>query len=699
MLLIIACAIFFTEVKDAIFAMKSLRIKWQIRAMVVASLCVQLLLVKLVNQRRCSRKRSVYTATIVWLMYLFADWLATVSLSSLFKSSKEQLTSPLVVFWAPFLLLHLGGPDTITAYSLSENELWPRHFFGLCFQIGVALYVYVKFWTINTTTLTYLAIPIFIVGIIKYGERVWVLFSASDAKLRKSVFTTPTKSELELVPSGADQQRVVVQIDDYLQDKGIHRKYRHLHRASLSYTMFRPLFLDLKLRIYKQLSDLFTLEHMTMGEAFKLVEIELGFLYDLLYTKIPIVLSRIGVILRSICLSFLFSILIALSIIVGNHGYPKVDIAISYLLLVGAIFLEIYSTVLHVSSDRGILRLTCQDNKLFKAIGSSLISVTKTNRSEIQSMAQNSLIDYCLQAKSTKFALVRSIFDTEDFVGKYGNTSWKDVKDDLKKFIYDHLLDKWKIYKQNNFDYKCLMQLLSERGHNVLLEKHPEEDLGWSICDVEFTQSLLIWHIATDLVFRVDHPRGLVGTFGPYCKISKLLSDYMMYLLFMSPTTLPQGIIKVRLQDTCAEAMSFFHGELDHQKIVETLFRIGTENRAVLTPMGTQTKSVFFEGCQIARQLQELVLTHHWDHEEKWEMIARIWLEMLTHAASECTWKEHAKQLKQGEELLTRVALLMAHFGLSKKIQMVDIPHELAAEGYQPEWDWDNLDRLAYYLV
>ncbi|XP_022751551.1 uncharacterized protein LOC111300155 [Durio zibethinus] len=713
----VACALFFTEVKNETFqkvlsdAMKSLWIKWELRAMVVVSLCVQLTLVKLGNRRQYSGKRSVYASIIVWLMYLFADWMATVALSTLLKSSKEQLTSPLVIFWAPFLLLHLGGPDTITAYSMSDNELWLRHFFGLCFQIFVALYVYVKFWTIAITTITYMAIPIFIVGIIKYGERVWILFRASRAQLRKSVFITPTNSEIDDVLLGYDPQRLgVVQLDDYLQGKGIRLENRYLHRASLSFTMFRPLFSDIKLRIYGQLSGIFTLEdHMTVEEAFRLVDVELGFLYDLLYTKIPIVLSRNGVVRRSICSSFLFSILIAFSIIIGKPGHPtddiakhdysKVDIAISYLLLVGAIFLEIYSAFLHVSSDRGILWLTRRDNRLLRAIGSSLVSVTKT-KSGIESMAQHSLLDYCVKAKSTKFITsVASIFDTEDVVGKYRHTTWKDVSLDLKSFIYTHLLEKWNKYKQKGFDFKYMLQLLNERGHEVLVEKGLEEDFGWSIGGVEFTHSLLVWHVATDLTFRDDHHKNLVGNLGPYCKVSKLLSDYMMYLLFMSPSMLPEGISQIRHRDTCIEAMNFFHKGLEHKEVVQALFDIDTGFRSFFIRMGSQRKSVFFEGCQIADQLRKLVTQYRWDNEEKWEMIGHIWLEMLTYAASQCTWREHSKQMKQGAELLTHVALLMAHLGLSKNISMVDLPSDLQEANYQPRWDWDKLDRMKYYLV
>ncbi|WRX27540.1 Protein of unknown function DUF594 - like 10 [Theobroma cacao] len=72
---------------------------------------------------------------------------------------------------------------------------------------------------------------------------------------------------------------------------------------------------------------------------------------------------------------------------------------------------------------------------------------------------------------------------------------------------------------------------------------------------------------------------------------------------------------------------------------------------------------------------------------------------MLTYAASQCSWKEHARQLQQGEELLTHVALLMAHLGLTRKINLVDLPERLQKVDFQPSWYWDRLDRLAYYLA
>ncbi|TXG68478.1 hypothetical protein EZV62_003413 [Acer yangbiense] len=98
-------------------------------------------------------------------------------------SSKAR--DSLQAFWAPFLLLHFGGLDTITAYSLEDNELWLRHFLGLIIEFGVAFYVFVRFWSSNS--LTFLSISMFITWIVKYGERTWVLWSSNTKRFKNSL--------------------------------------------------------------------------------------------------------------------------------------------------------------------------------------------------------------------------------------------------------------------------------------------------------------------------------------------------------------------------------------------------------------------------------------------------------------------------------------------------------------------------------
>ncbi|KAJ0866292.1 hypothetical protein HanRHA438_Chr12g0550101 [Helianthus annuus] len=94
----------------------------------------------------------------------------------------------LMAFWAPFLLLHLGGPDTITAYALADNELWLRHLLGLVVQTAAAIYITLLAW--ESTLIPFLTIPMLLCGIIKYGERTWVLMSANRDQFGDSVLTS-----------------------------------------------------------------------------------------------------------------------------------------------------------------------------------------------------------------------------------------------------------------------------------------------------------------------------------------------------------------------------------------------------------------------------------------------------------------------------------------------------------------------------
>ncbi|MFQ6669291.1 hypothetical protein Gotur_034604, partial [Gossypium turneri] len=333
-------------------------LKWEIRVMVILSLTIQLILIKIGNRLRFSGRYSKSVCLLVWTLYVSADWLAALALGTLLRSRKDIKASPLLLFWAPFLLLYLVGPDTLTAYSLSDNELWPLHFFGLCFQIGVALYLYVNFWTIASKSLIFTAIPIFTVGIIKYGERVWALFNSSSVQFRKSVFSGDKDSPLDIEHSQSPSERGMrLKLEEYLEPKKIEGKYENdLNRAFHLFQVFKPMFADIKLRIYRNLSYVFELDQnkVSAEAAFTIVEIELGFLYDLLHTKIPIVITRTGVILRFICLSFTTFALLAFIFVVGKHEHSRVDVGISYLLMGAAIFLEIYSAFLHLRSDWGI---------------------------------------------------------------------------------------------------------------------------------------------------------------------------------------------------------------------------------------------------------------------------------------------------------------------------------------------------------
>ena len=105
---------------------------WELRVSVLVSLTLQLSLLHLGSRRRYRVK--IWLRIVLWFSYLSADSVATVALGAISNNLRNscdgndsQLQNELTAFWPPFLLLHLGGQDTITAYSVQDNELWLRH--------------------------------------------------------------------------------------------------------------------------------------------------------------------------------------------------------------------------------------------------------------------------------------------------------------------------------------------------------------------------------------------------------------------------------------------------------------------------------------------------------------------------------------------------------------------------------------------
>jgi len=112
---------------------------WEIHFLILLSLFLQVFLFLFGGMRRhCSKW---YLRTILWLAYLSADSVAVFVLGHLAVRAREP-GHQLVAFWAPFVLVHLGGQDSITAFSKQDNELWVRHLLNLVLQAGVAGYVH-----------------------------------------------------------------------------------------------------------------------------------------------------------------------------------------------------------------------------------------------------------------------------------------------------------------------------------------------------------------------------------------------------------------------------------------------------------------------------------------------------------------------------------------------------------------------------
>ncbi|RYR71065.1 hypothetical protein Ahy_A02g005359 [Arachis hypogaea] len=625
--------------------------EWELRTLVLISLTWQVILVICGSWRK--HASGGFISFVVWVTYLSADWLATVSLGTLANdqgdAGKQDRNHALQALWAPFLLLHLGGPDTITAYALEDNTLWLRHLLGLLVQVSVAFYIYLRSW--SSSALTFIAIPVFVSGIIKYAERTWVLRSASPDQLEDSLLSAPAIQAPKLNISYGDLEIEYVDKGYYLLPV-LKRLYANL---SLTYSEGQRAFRSV---MGKEEKD----GQQHSNYAFKLVEVQLGFLYDLLYTKATSIYSLPGLILRLISVLSIVSALASCVVLVDSHNYSRVDIYITYCLFIGAISLELYALVSLVFSDWTLRWLIKKQSSLQNFISWVLYHFQKRWSGKL---AQHNLLNFCMKKRLISCIGSDFLFRSYFVLELYRQRAWEDADADLKQLIFQNLVEKQKEYDREGFDYNFLKELLSYKGYNALL-KNKCKEIGWSV-EVEFDHSVLIWHIATNICYHSmpdkykDHKRE--------AEASKKISNYMLYLLLMRPVMLPKWIDRItHVRNTFREAIRILQRKhpsvKDAASASRVLIQMHTQSHQPLEQLSKEKrgKSLLHEGCRLASQIEDLGCS--------WEMICEVWIEMLAYAASQCDWTAHAQQLRRGGEFLTHVCLLMADLGLNEQFDI-----------------------------
>jgi len=644
---------------------------WEIRGMVLLSLLLQTILI-IIGSWRKTNARS-WIRILVWSAYLSADTVATVALGNLARSqgdssgdSSEKANNSIQAFWAPFLLLHLGGPDTITAYSIEDNELWLRHLLSLVVQVIVAFYVFSRSW--GSGILTFIAIPMFVVGIAKYAERTWVLWSSCSKSLKNSSLSDFGDSYYLMRTPPQDLQ------GEYL-----------LQAYVFSYVS-KFVMQDLVPGIVELITSREMISKNNAYGAFKVVEAELGLIYDMLYTKAPLIYSRGGIILR--CISSLLSVtaFITFQVKIDKHAYSTTDIAITYLLFAAAVFLEFYAFLCLVLSDWTMIWLIAKGGI---ALTSALYSLRrKLTRSErwSRSISQYNLISSSFESETHRCLELLGI----DEMMKEMHVNRKDLKVDLQGFIFEHLREKAQKIKEdfNVFDKNLRSKIISQRGDGVLEREGLLKEYKWCTTEVEFSRSILVWHLATNICYRVDKD---VSNISKEDEASRCLSEYMMYLSVIRPNMLSKGFSDEGYQETLRELRELWGlkypdpfeeayrrnlqelwglkdrdpDDKGYQRALRAL-RNGESrvyDNGVFQRLWKTEKSVLRGVYALARQLLSL------GPEKRWWMINEVWVEMVAYAAAHCPWKEHTHQLRRGGELLTHVSLLMLHLGLTEQYE------------------------------
>lgn len=612
---------------------------WEIQLYVLLSFVLQIFLFFIGGLRRRNGHKMLVRFPI-WLAYLLADLVAVYALGYLSRhvattSSKDERQGPtgqthqLTFFWAPFLLIHLGGQDTVTAFSIEDNELWLRHLLNLLTQTWLALYVFLK--PKPSERLAVPAVFVFVAGIIKYGERIWALKSGSENALRSSTAGNEVVKQLFCAEANLQYSRIVKSAlcsETGVRDVFAGRKLHQLNEDALS-----------------KLTNNLSFEGLEDGEVhFKVVEIELGLIYDELYTKAKVVQKLLGTILR--CVSFV-SLITAFVVFItvvsfSKHGgrYSRVDVAITYVLFTGSFCLEVCAISSLVISPRTWAFLEGrQYHTLARVVWSvSACAGLQTRPWWSNSMGQYNFLSSCIPRKkpSAFSKLITKIMDLVGAKQLWSNIQYSthaEVKIGLKNTISTFL-----------GDLQPASRVAFHAPPSTLSSCH----WFYEIIRYDFTRALLSLHVFTDLFLHKVMPmvteeiRGLM-------EVCKGISDYMFYLLAVHPAMLPVGS---DVKDLLSEAMDGIKKASSASSKEQFLSALAD---------GSET-SAFGEAGKLFEEAKGVLLLQEKDLlGAALEEVVSMWVRLLVYAAGKSSPREHARLLSMGGELLTFVWLLMAH--------------------------------------
>ena len=170
---------------------KKLWYAWNLQSCILLSLWLQAILVLFAFLRKQTKRKLLHG--LIWFAYFLANWIAPVAIGLISKIESVNCdgkgnNKDLMAFWASFLLLHLGSPNTITSFALEDNEFWLRHLARLILQVLATAYI---LYQSLPNKLCVPTIMVFCVGTINYVEWTHALFLASMNQFGCSVLPKP----------------------------------------------------------------------------------------------------------------------------------------------------------------------------------------------------------------------------------------------------------------------------------------------------------------------------------------------------------------------------------------------------------------------------------------------------------------------------------------------------------------------------
>jgi hypothetical protein len=475
--------------------------EWGIQVLVLLSFALQVILLITAEIRRLNH--SGLLKAIVWSAYVMADSTAIYALGHMFVTRRSP-EHQLMAFWAPFLLLHLGGQDNITAYAIEDNRLWLRHLQAFGVQTAAAAFVLYEFFILGGDSMILCAAILMIVtGFLKYGERVWALKCASASNLLNKNYR-----------SGLTRMRPYLVVPAELKDTEDLLRIAHFLLNIPKKFFERPLGKTLQDRVQWH-------GPVAREKLFSLTEMQLALMHDVLYSKAEVMHTWYGLSIRIISWASTAVAFVLFHWSGHRHGYSRADVAITYALLVGAIVLETISLLRFIFSSWALA-----DMRRFRRM-----VLCEERRYWSNSMGQHNLFEVYGAIKTSRRSRIARRMGYEDWWNTRTYSRRIPVSKQMKAYLGDQFFKLYVGHQRGRLHF-IMKQFIYNQAINYSKEAPA----------ARYDECIVVWHIATNVYLRwykklaeaqEQVKKELVETI-------EVLSNYMLFILVARPSMLPK---------------------------------------------------------------------------------------------------------------------------------------------------------------
>ncbi|KAK3434038.1 hypothetical protein EUGRSUZ_D01493 [Eucalyptus grandis] len=697
--------------------MKNLRTQKANLAKIEVLTCVTAFLLMLITifgsyrRRRNSRKLRI----LLWAIYTLSSYLIIYTLGLMTEASFRNKLLPV---WAIFLMIFFGSSDSYSVHSLEDCERWKNYVWQYVIKItGVSFLLVMSGITLPMISFLILCslVPL---KVIRRAASLKIASGYGRQTITKSIADYMSSeyqsSEGDLDPSQMRGYKYVVKVEktcptslqkfkkreaaarweapNYRKPLEITDRVVTIERVwkcrgwllrseggdkdsklkdiCLSFSLYKLLRLTFSgyslnkqahEKAWKLVQHLYA-EGSGYERAFRVVELELSFLYDSFYTKYLTIFQPLGWRIRIIELLLL---VIGVPVTIGlcfpwyesnrpqdevqlaTTGGLSIDFLVTVLILLIFVCVELVQCFFMAISDWMKVILLCkyvrtnswQESKLWeKLIG--LICRTELLKPWERKLQQYSLLEsYAYTPPRWLYNVFTDLFMDPIRDGQKQIEPAK-LSPDVKKAVFRSLMSN---------------SGALQNGEASLIRNEMEHKLSWA-CKLETqTQVIFVWHIATT-IFEREAPI-LDPTSDSNFRVATNLSKYLAYLVAFYPKLLPDHSYdsEYAFDGIIIEARHLLNGCKTIEERIRKLNRIGKTT--------DDTSKVMIQGARLGQQLLDV------ENEPNfiWKVLAEFWAELMVYVAPSKNEIAHAQHLAKGGEFVTHLWALVSHAGIERE--------------------------------